>query len=491
MLEQPIVSLVTTPLVAGVVGYITNKIAIKMLFRPYEPKWYTLGWQGIVPKTRPKLAVKISEIVGQKLLAHDDFLYALENNDIKTKIHSIIADKLKSLNAKDIHAVIRLSSLEDKIIDNKDTINNILNNTAISVVDIFLNRQININNFREPVFQLVKNFNLEKAIDNQLENTINSFLSEDKTLQDILPQDILNRKNDLVEYLTITIMANIRRLGKNDMIKAVLAQKVVNFKDSMLSSATGMDVLKAGFINLFLSNEKIEQIVENELPHITEDLSTNPVIYKNIYKTIEDEIDNLLKKPVNEVMVKLGFSDNHDIVLYIKNHFVTNTNILDKVSALILDKLYQYSNLSIKEILVLLNIDIYKFIKIDVMDILNAENYKTMKSNMINKFTAFISSNYNKIADVITEVAVKLIKSNLKYALNAVNIEKIVKDKINALPLPEVENILFSFMKEHFKWINILGFFIGFVIGLTQALIVFFTGVSLCSLGACISLSFL
>lgn len=475
MLEQPIINLVTTPLVAGVVGYITNKIAIKMLFRPYKPKWYTLGWQGIVPKTRPKLAVKISEIVGQKLLAHDDFLYALENNDIKAKIHSIIAEKLKSLNSKDIHALIRLSSLEDKIIDNKEVINNILNNAAVSIVDIFLNKKIDINNFREPVFQLVKNFNLEKAIDDQLEKTINSFLSEDKILQDILPQDILNRKSDLVEYLTITIMANIRRLGKNDMVKAVLAQKVVNFKDNMLSSATGMDILKAGFINLFLSNEKIEQIVENELPHITEDLSTNPVIYKNIYKTIEDEIDNLLKKPVNEVMVKLGFSDNHDIVLYIKNNFVTNTNILDKVSALILDKLYQYSNLSIKEILVLLNIDIYKFIKIDVIDILNAENYKTVKSNMINKFTAFISNNYNKIADVITELALKLIKSNLKYALNAVNIEKIVKDKINALPLPEVENILFSFMKEHFKWINILGFFIGFMIGLAQALMIFFT----------------
>lgn len=476
MLEQPVINLITTPLVAGVVGYITNKIAIKMLFRPYEPKWYTLGWQGIVPKTRPKLAVKISEIVGQKLLAHDDFLYALENNDIKAKIHNIIAEKLKSLNSKDIHALIRLSNLEDKIIDNKEVINNVLNNAAVAVIDIFLNRKIDINSFREPVFNLVKNFNLEKAIDEQIEKTINSFLSEDKTLQNILPQDILNRKNDLVEYLTITIMANIRKLGKNDMVKAVLAQKVVNFKDSMLSSATGMDILKAGFINLFLSNEKIEQIVENELPHITEDLSTNPVIYKNIYKTIEEEIDNLLKKPVSEIIVKLGFSDNHDIVLYIKNHFVTNTNILEKVSALILDKLYQYNSLTVKEILVLLNIDIYKFIKIDVMDILNAENYKLVKANMINKFTAFISSNYNKIADVITEIAIKLIKSNLKYALNAVNIEKIVKDKINALPLPEVENILFSFMKEHFKWINILGFFIGFVIGLAQALMVFFTG---------------
>ena len=54
-------------------------------------------------------------------------------------------------------------------------------------------------------------------------------------------------------------MANIRKLGKNDMVKAVLAQKVVNFKDSMLSSATGMDILKAGFINLFLSNDHYYQ----------------------------------------------------------------------------------------------------------------------------------------------------------------------------------------------------------------------------------------
>ena len=60
MLEQPVINLITTPLVAGVVGYITNKLAIKMLFRPYKPKWYTLGWQGIVPKTRPMLADKIT-----------------------------------------------------------------------------------------------------------------------------------------------------------------------------------------------------------------------------------------------------------------------------------------------------------------------------------------------------------------------------------------------------------------------------------------------
>ena len=119
MLEQPVINLITTPLVAGVVGYVTNKIAIKMLFRPYKPKWYTLGWQGIVPKTRPKLANKISEIVGQKLLAHDDFLYALEHNDIKASINNIINTKLSTLSQKDIHVLIRLFNIEYRLIAHK------------------------------------------------------------------------------------------------------------------------------------------------------------------------------------------------------------------------------------------------------------------------------------------------------------------------------------------------------------------------------------
>ena len=27
------------------IGYSTNFLAIRSLFRPFEPKWYTLGWR--------------------------------------------------------------------------------------------------------------------------------------------------------------------------------------------------------------------------------------------------------------------------------------------------------------------------------------------------------------------------------------------------------------------------------------------------------------
>ncbi len=468
------INLITTPLVAGVVGYVTNKIAIKMLFRPYKPEWYTLGWQGIVPKTRPKLANKISEIVGQKLLAHDDFLYALENNDIKSSIHNIIENKLSLLTQKDIYALIRLYNIEDKIIANKESINSLINNTAYFFIEQLCQKQINIEKLQKPLINIIQTFNVDNAVYAEIDSVISKFYEENKKLQEILPAKLLEKKYELADILTKYIMVKIKDLGGNKNIQNILAQKIINFKNEMFSSSSGMDALKAGFVSLFITDEKITNMVSDELPHIAYDLSKNQEIYNNIYNAIIKEIDSFLKKNTQEVALFLGFQDKFSIACAVKNMIYEKYNINDKIISLIMDKLYKYNNLTINEVLKIMQVNIQDFIKIDVINILGSVNYKTLKNNLINKISGYIAENSKKISSIITDLAIKLIKGNLKYALNAINIEKIVKDKINALPLPEVENILFSFMKEHFKWINILGFFIGFFIGLVQALSVYF-----------------
>lgn len=474
MLEQPVINLITTPLVAGVVGYITNKIAIKMLFRPYKPKWYTLGWQGIVPKTRPKLATKISEIVGQKLLAHDDFLYALEHNDIKQSINSIIQHKLSLLSQKEIYAVIRLFNIEDRIIANKDNINELLNKTAYFFIDQFCQKQINIYELQKPVLKLIENLNIESAVDSEINNIVISLFNENKKLNELIPSELLNLKEKVIHSLTAIIMKNIATLGSNKDVQKILTKKIIEFKNNMFSSASGMDVLKAGFISLVLNDEKIANMVKDELPSVTYDLSKNKELYNNFYHIIEENIDNYLEKNVAEVAEFLGYETPQDLAGIITTSLKNKLDINNKIMNIIMNKVYKYNNLTINEVINILQIDIKQFIKIDIMNILVSNNYKTIKNNFISKFVDFITQNSSKISSVITELIIKLIKGNLKYALNAINIEKIVKDKINALPLPEVENILFSFMKEHFKWINILGFFIGFAIGLIQALSVYF-----------------
>ena len=64
------------PLLGGVIGYFTNDIAIKMLFRPYKPK-SLLGKRipftpGLIPANQQRLAQKISDVIMRSLLTPEE-----------------------------------------------------------------------------------------------------------------------------------------------------------------------------------------------------------------------------------------------------------------------------------------------------------------------------------------------------------------------------------------------------------------------------------
>lgn len=67
---------------AGIVGYYTNFLAIKMLFQPKQGK--VLGWEGLVPKNKKKIAASLGESIQTQLLAPDIILeYIYERNLIE------------------------------------------------------------------------------------------------------------------------------------------------------------------------------------------------------------------------------------------------------------------------------------------------------------------------------------------------------------------------------------------------------------------------
>ncbi|MDR2884707.1 MAG: DUF445 family protein, partial [Deferribacteraceae bacterium] len=86
----------------------------------------------------------------------------------------------------------------------------------------------------------------------------------------------------------------------------------------------------------------------------------------------------------------------------------------------------------------------------------------------LNKFklTEEQTEGVSKIASVWL---IHLLRTVIPHFIKLVNITSLVEQKINSLDLAEVEELLFSFMKNHFKWINILGFLIGFFVGAVQA----------------------
>lgn len=84
------------PLVGGLIGYITNGIAIKMLFRPLRPL-YLFGkrvpfTQGIIPKERDRIAHSVGEIVARELINQETLKENLLSQEMYTKIERSIEE---------------------------------------------------------------------------------------------------------------------------------------------------------------------------------------------------------------------------------------------------------------------------------------------------------------------------------------------------------------------------------------------------------------
>ncbi|MDD2211636.1 MAG: DUF445 family protein [Clostridia bacterium] len=71
------------------IGWITNVLAIRLLFKPYqEYKVPVLGWriQGLIPKRQKDIAVALGEIVSTELITGNDVLESLSRKDIQERL---------------------------------------------------------------------------------------------------------------------------------------------------------------------------------------------------------------------------------------------------------------------------------------------------------------------------------------------------------------------------------------------------------------------
>lgn len=70
-------------IMAGNVGYFTNHLAIRMLFQPKHGK--VLGWQGLVPRNKAKIARSLANSIQNQLLSPDIILAYIEEKNLIDK----------------------------------------------------------------------------------------------------------------------------------------------------------------------------------------------------------------------------------------------------------------------------------------------------------------------------------------------------------------------------------------------------------------------
>jgi uncharacterized membrane protein YheB (UPF0754 family) len=122
------------PVLGAVIGYFTNWLAVKMLFRPYYPikiGKHTLPFTpGIIPKRKGELAKAVGKAVGETLFTGDDMVNALCGDDAKRRVEDIAVDMFASASDESLGDMLNSFGGDDT----KDKIQNFVTDRVYSAV---------------------------------------------------------------------------------------------------------------------------------------------------------------------------------------------------------------------------------------------------------------------------------------------------------------------------------------------------------------------
>ncbi len=90
-------NLILIPVVAALIGWGTNTIAVKMLFRPRR-QVSILGFklQGLVPRRQMDLANKIAQTVERDLISHKDVQAVIQSPETQAEIEKLIQQQIST-----------------------------------------------------------------------------------------------------------------------------------------------------------------------------------------------------------------------------------------------------------------------------------------------------------------------------------------------------------------------------------------------------------
>ena len=175
----------TLPLIAALTGYITNYIAIKMLFHPREKvKILFLEVQGIFPKRQKNLAEKLGKIVADELFSIEDVKASLQNPGNTEEVTEILDARLNDFldnrltEAMPMLAMFMNDELKVKI---KTTLEAELQLMLPELIERFVNKIEDEVDVERTVYEKVVSFSTDK-----LEDILYSIMSKEFKFIEIL-----------------------------------------------------------------------------------------------------------------------------------------------------------------------------------------------------------------------------------------------------------------------------------------------------------------
>ena len=152
-------------IIGAFIGWLTNVLAIKMLFRPIRPfriPILNLTIQGLIPKRRHDIAISIGEVVEKELISIHEIFDKLVTEENKQEVICIIKEKLLKVIDYKIPAIIPYS-IKSRIIEYFEEQ---INKDAMTILDSSIDGVISNTVYKIKIGEMVE----EKIDELELEN---------------------------------------------------------------------------------------------------------------------------------------------------------------------------------------------------------------------------------------------------------------------------------------------------------------------------------
>ncbi|MBP5455382.1 MAG: DUF445 family protein [Paludibacteraceae bacterium] len=262
------------PVLGAVIGYLTNDLAIRMLFRPHYPH-YLWGFRlpftpGLIPKEKGRLAMSIAEAINENLLDKE----TVEKNLLSEEMLSKIAQGVDSFFEKQSENPETVCQFASRFIPAES-----IGQMATSTVDKFSNK----------VAQKISESDLGRTISHKVVEYVMQKLSSNMGLLGAFGSALAEpAENLLTKHLDVILKEN-----SGEIVHDMVGEHVADFLDTPMCTLFKRNTETCSQVkDLILS--AYQSIITDHLPKVLEAIDLRKIVEERIKEMDVEEMERLI-----------------------------------------------------------------------------------------------------------------------------------------------------------------------------------------------------
>lgn len=526
----PYVNYLAPPLVGAFIGYLTNKVAIRMLFRPLKA-WHIFGFRvpmtpGVIPSRRRQLADNMGEVVGDHLLTSREIGKALKEKRFQQHLLNVISERVGDILHRDLPPLpelipdkfamyrdLGIRTLKQQLRDNihkyiqcqefASKIETVVDENIEQFLEVKIGTVLG-GSEREAVYRCIESAipgvlagqAMAGWLDGFIRQQVYGALLEQKSLRQILPASLMEFLQTSIRTQTPNLLKRLAVILKDPSVRDGIVRGACGGVQNFILSLGPMAPMVQNFLSIEMVDRKIREYLDEKEEDIVIWLSSEE-LQEKVATILGERFEHFSTTPL---VAAIGAADAEKVENFCSQLSRQLTLLLQdrEVAAAIASMIKGNIETYLDSGDVRIGKALTEFIGPNGVDstrrwigkegvklLRSPETLQTLDDMLDSMVEALLARRVGRLSNLlpgdvrkeiylsIQKLTSNMLAKEVPGLVDSLDIRAIVANKLNSLDLLRLEGLLLSIMEEQFKYINLFGALLGFLLGFGNLLFMY------------------